>query len=400
MSQGRPYQHPINPTSSPFNAIGDGVVDDTVAIQRVMDVGHPAYFPPGTFKTTFGSADHEGPFFGAGQVQDLEGLRGKYFSAVKSRPSSLGDYDSGVINAFSGDLRKVQFAIEHRITGAGTLGIPSGAYLYTPETAAFFEQFYIGPGAGYNGSHTTAANRTGGAYRYRGIRNSSVGDGIGDVTIGFADGVDPDATGPLGYLANSAVSHRGGTNTAGAHGVYLQVEEVNHNDGGYDVSSLHFNARSNRTNDDGVLGTWWGGFLSESEGSKRINSGYALSGLHRVGYDAVRGDTLASFAQKEDDKFALLASSSGGYLYTTDLGDTYLSASASGGKHVYFVVNGGTAFYISDTNIAAPLGGIYIKQGMTAPGAIAGLSVLYVDTADGLLKRKKADGSVKIVTET
>jgi len=35
-----------------FSALGDGVTDDTVAIQAALNSGHPVYLPEGTYKTT------------------------------------------------------------------------------------------------------------------------------------------------------------------------------------------------------------------------------------------------------------------------------------------------------------------------------------------------------------
>lgn len=39
-------------TSSEFNAVGDGIADDTAAIQAAINDGRPVYFPPGVYKTT------------------------------------------------------------------------------------------------------------------------------------------------------------------------------------------------------------------------------------------------------------------------------------------------------------------------------------------------------------
>ncbi|MGI9152730.1 MAG: hypothetical protein ACR2IY_02490, partial [Rubrivivax sp.] len=59
-------------------------------------------------------------------------------------------------------------------------------------------------------------------------------------------------------------------------------------------------------------------------------------------------------------------------------------------------VRGGTAYFEAFAN-----GALGIADGITAPAAVAGLALLYVDTADGDLKVRFGDGTIKtIVVDT
>lgn len=51
---------------------------------------------------------------------------------------------------------------------------------------------------------------------------------------------------------------------------------------------------------------------------------------------------------------------------------------------------------ISEDNLN--LNQIEIKQGITAPAAKDGKAIIYIDAADGNLKIKKEDGTIKIFT--
>lgn len=73
---------------------------------------------------------------------------------------------------------------------------------------------------------------------------------------------------------------------------------------------------------------------------------------------------------------------------------------AAGGVEVGRMINGITLFGTSTTTNAASgdvrmTGGLWIGDGITAPTAQTGFAVIYVDSADGDLKVKFADGVTK-----
>ncbi len=57
--------------------------------------------------------------------------------------------------------------------------------------------------------------------------------------------------------------------------------------------------------------------------------------------------------------------------------------------------NGVSKFIVSNSGYAYALGGLAITDGVTAPSAVSGYAVIYVDTSDGDLKVKFADGVTK-----
>jgi hypothetical protein len=79
---------------------------------------------------------------------------------------------------------------------------------------------------------------------------------------------------------------------------------------------------------------------------------------------------------------------------------------ANGGDEIGMLLGGNDRLYLMNThNMSATEididGYFYIKDGVTAPGTLAGKVSIYVDTADGDLKVKFGDGTVKtIATDT
>lgn len=75
----------------------------------------------------------------------------------------------------------------------------------------------------------------------------------------------------------------------------------------------------------------------------------------------------------------------------TDTALLFLDASADA------LVMGGTTASNSKLTLAGAKGALAINDGITAPGTSAGFAQIYVDTADGDLKVKFGDGTVKVL---
>jgi hypothetical protein len=96
----------------------------------------------------------------------------------------------------------------------------------------------------------------------------------------------------------------------------------------------------------------------------------------------------ASGAAAAKDKYATGNSNQ----YILRSGTTLRVGSSDGNVEALPVSTGG--FHVAD-------GYLGIKDGITAPSAVSGMAVIYVDTADGDLKVKFADGTVKtLATDT
>ena len=76
------------------------------------------------------------------------------------------------------------------------------------------------------------------------------------------------------------------------------------------------------------------------------------------------------------------------------------SAADFAGADPPLIVDGATGAVYSITD-AGKVVAAALKDGVTAPGTVSGIAQLYVDVADGDLKIKFGDGTVKtIVTDT
>lgn len=65
------YSPPATINVKDFGAIGDGMIDDTVAMQLAHNTGKLVYYPPGTYKFTTLTAIPSGGIAGAGQTQTV-----------------------------------------------------------------------------------------------------------------------------------------------------------------------------------------------------------------------------------------------------------------------------------------------------------------------------------------
>lgn len=286
------------------------------------------------------SSNFEGP----GQIQTADGnRRGKFFSAIKAAPSSFGN-EGSIDTAFNGDLSHSIFQIEHRITGAATLGQPTTGYVYTPEAYPMRLQVYNSSGwnqstAG-NGGRTAAAAISVKADQY------GQGDFMAFRAAGFVAGTK---VGSTNFLANPAVSLFAGQVDAGADGVYLNPRETDLNDNGFDAAGIGDVVNLNRSNETGAKSVFWSAYRVQSIGTKAVDNIISATGKAQVGLDLAMsgldfGTNKAAISLKTDDRiyFNNAAVSSGSLdadCRTTVFNGDYITHSTGTGG--FIIVSGG-----------------------------------------------------------
>ncbi len=321
-------------------AIGDGVSADG-AFVSAADAAFPAVeLPEGkTFRFSGQASSLSSRYSGGGVILDDSGKRGRFFSQSKSRPA-VGNHNS-VLTAFDGDFSDVPFPVEHRITGAATLGQPTTGYLYTPETTPHYT--YLFNSSGHNESTTGNGGRTGAtAYRTT-VFHSGQGDAVAYNASVFVTGQKPGASGPTGWLANPAGVLLNGEVTAGSDGVYLNNLEINLKGQTYDVAGVGCVFNFLRNNATGALGAGWDGIRFQSSGTQPVDAGlrFVGNGGFRVGVNFVEmvSADSAAIAMAAGQRIYLDAENpGGGNLFDVTLNDTWIGAPTPGGG-ITFVAN-------------------------------------------------------------
>lgn len=308
-----------------FGAIGDGVTDDTAAVTARNVAGMRTYVPDGTYLTTIAHTAIAGVFFGPGQIITSDtNRRGPYVSQVTSAPSTTNALTS-VQTAFNGDYTKAQFLVEHRITGAATLGQPASGYRYVPEAYPFVGYLYNT--SGWNQSTSVNDGRTGAAFFRIKVDNYGQGDAAAYNASVFVSGARSGAT---SFLANPAGSIVNGDISAGQAGVYLNPFEVALSDGGYDVSGVGWVVNTTRTVATAALGVIWAAYLSQSKGAEAIDAHFAGSGKATIGVDfaaSTFGTDKVAVAMQANDRIYLASTNvhvTKWSRYTTP-GDTWIT---------------------------------------------------------------------------
>ena len=375
-----------------FGAVGDGVADDTAAITAADADTGKKFVPRGTYDTALAAGNLDGPYFGEGQIRDTSNsLRAPWFSAIKAAPSSFGDAAS-VSTAFNGDLSKNQIAMEHRITGAATLGQPTTGYVYRPEVMPIFGYLYNE--SGHNESTSGNGGRTGVAFQRVMVFQAGQGDAVAYNASAFVTGAKPGAT---SFLANPAAVLFNGDMTAGSAGVYLNPFELSLNDGGFDAACVGLVVNQSRTVGTGALGAYWSGLRVQSLGAQALDQFAGAVGKFKNGLDFAAssmdfGANQAAISLKQNQRIYFNNASANDVFSTVYNGDYigYSSASSSlnfvaGGAAVLqltagqvtvatarFLANGavtlsGLGNYADDAAAAAasvPISGIYRNGGI------------------------------------
>lgn len=319
-------QTKLLPNVKDFGAVGDGVANDTAAITTANAAVGAKGVPAGVFVTTLAATDLDGPYFGFGQIKTGANKRAPFFSAIKAAPASFGAHD-GIDTAFNGDVSKSQFQVEHRITGAATLGQPSSGYVYTPE--AYPHYTWLFNSSGFNNATGSNDGRTAACAHRVHVQNAGQGDCVAFNATGVVSGT---RAGSTSFLANPAVSLFNGDVFGATDGVYLNPGEFSLSDLGFDVAGIGWVVNLNRSVATGAKGAFWSGFRVQSTGSADVNSAFSAGGKFDVGLDfsAITTDaSKAAVALKGDDRIYLNSSSSNGF-FATALGSVYFGYRSTG----------------------------------------------------------------------
>lgn len=233
-----------------------------------------------TSSTISNGANLTSTYWGPKQVTTADGnKRGKFFSQVSSAPASLGNHNS-IDTAFNGDLSKSHFQIEHRITGAATLGQPTTGYYYVPEASASYT--YLFNSSGWNQSTSGNDGRTAATAHRVVVANLGQGDCMAFNGAGFVSGTKAGST---HFLANPAVGLFAGNCSSGSDGVYLNPYETILSDNGYDVAAIGIVNNFNRTNATGAKSVFWGGYRAQNIGTQNCDNVVSATGKWKVGVD-------------------------------------------------------------------------------------------------------------------
>lgn len=323
------------------------VEDYDTANEADADVAAPTLLVPADVASTvpYGAA-LKSNYWGFGQIKTGDGnKRGKWFSHINRRPTAIGNQDS-IETAFNGDWSKSHFAIEHRVTGTGTLGTPTTGYYFTNEASAVFTTMESTSGHnqqldGNDGRTSSVAFRTI-------VRNYGQGDCMAYNASGFVAGAD--LPGGTHWLAQPAVGLFAGDIAAGANHRYLNPREIICHDNGFDVACVGDVINMNRSNGTASQGEYWSGYRAQSVGPVKVDNIMSAVGLFRAGIDLSMsfldfGPTKCAISLKANDRIYGGNYSANGQ-YTTVFNGNYLEYSSYiGGWN--FVVAGGSCLQIN-----------------------------------------------------
>jgi len=347
---------------------GNGTADNSTTVLAADAAATLVTVPAGVYNcTTVAATALDGPYNGYGQIKDSAGnKRGKFFAAIKAVPSALGNYNS-VDTAFNGDLAKCQFPVEHRITGAATLGQPSSGYTYTPEAYPYFTYLYNS--SGWNQSTSGNDGRTAAiAFRTK-VDNYGQGDCAAYNATAFVTGTK---TGSTNFLANPAVSLFNGDMTAGADGVYLNPYETILTDNGFDVAAIGIVNNFDRTVVTGAKSAVWMGYRAQNSGSATCDAIFSSTGKWVTGLDFAMssldfGANKAAISLKGNDRIYLnnAASASGNLVAdwrtTAFNGDYIVYSSALSAMN--FVIAGNSKLQISASQVTVASSPLAVNTG-------------------------------------
>jgi hypothetical protein len=170
---------------------------------------------------------------------------------ISTAPARVVSPDS-ITAAFSGDWSHGD-GEGYKISG-DALGRPRGGYLVESEAAWKF--VYITNTSGWNQALDGNDGRTAAV----GLDFKLDNLGQGDVIPFFAQCFVPSTrSGATNYLASPECGIIGGGMFAGANGVYLDADEINCDDHGFDAACAGMVRNFRRTNDKGLISAWWVG---------------------------------------------------------------------------------------------------------------------------------------------
>lgn len=380
------------PSLYSYGATGNGTTNDTAAVSAADAVAGKDYSPKGVFKTTLASTALKGPFWGEGQIKDAaNNLRAPFFSAISSRPAALGNLNS-IETAFNGDVSNIQFPIEHRISGASTLGQPLSGYLYTNE--AYPVLGYLINQSGWNQSTSGNGGRTAAAFSRVKVDNYGQGDCVAYNATAFVASAKAGAT---HFLANPAISLFNGDMNAGISGAYLNPYEIHLSDGGFDVACVGHVMNFNRTNATGALSCWWGGVRVQSVGSAAVNNILSATGKFNTGIDLSMsfldfGSNKAAISLKQGDRIYFNNAASDD-VFTTSFNGDYITYS-SGINALNFVVAGTSILQVGSAQLTSTVTTVVPNLRVNAATIASGAGQLAFGTTTATTATAGASGTV------
>jgi hypothetical protein len=287
------------------------------------------------------------------QAKTVTGSRPPYFAEIGTVPSSFGVHTS-VTTAFNGDLSKLLFPIEHRVTGSATLREPTTGYVYTEEAAAVY--LYSYNSSGYNHETATNVGRTGATPIRVKVYQAGQGDHFAFNASCFGTSTK---SGSTKFLANPAIGIINGDLTAGVDGLYLNPLEFDLQDGGFDAAAFGVVLRMDRNNSTGAKSAVWGGVRVQSTGSASVDNIISATGKHLVGIDLSMsgldlGSNAAAVSLKSGQRiyFNNAATASGATdadWRTTVFNGDYIAHTTSGFTGLNVVQNGQSRIQVGST---------------------------------------------------
>jgi hypothetical protein len=345
----------FKPSLKYYDGVGDGITDDSAAVQTALnDSSKTISAPEGDYITQIAANSLTKKIFGQGRIKTVDGnYRAPLFSNIQAPPQSVGNQDS-IQTAFNGDLSKCQLAIEHRISGDATLGQPTTGYLFTPETAAIYGYLYNT--SGHNQASNSNIGRTAATFLRVKADNYGQGDCMAFNASAFVSGAKPNAT---SFLANPAASIMAGDVQAGSNGVYLNPFEIAMQDNGFDVAGIGFVVNSRRTNETGALDSVWMGFRSQSVGTANIDAHLSCSGKAKIGLDLVGSvftSDKAAIAMKAGDRIYFNSTNplTSKYPDGVIFGNSYIDYD-TGISGVRVVAGGVASLQVSSSGVVSPV---------------------------------------------
>lgn len=376
-----------------FGAICDGVTDDTIAVGNALAAGL-ASTPPGAIcKVSTAANALSGRIAGFGQIKDgSNSFRGSFFSSVSANQAYTASNEDSIDTAFNqgGSFAKVQFPVEHRITGAATLTQPTTGYVYSPW--AYPHYTYLFNSSGWNQATAGNDGRTAAAAYRTVVANFGQGDAVAYNCNGVVAGSRAGAT---NFLANPNVTCINGGLFAGSDGVFINASEIDLDDQGHDAAGIGLVNNLKRTNNTGALGVTWGFYSGQSIGSKAVDFGIRFTGPIVTALDF----TLATFSASQiaaalpgNSRIYWNATSSG--TFTVAPGAVYTNWNSSASGLDFVVANNSPSLRLAA--VATPVNFIQVQGRETAVSPI--ISAQGADTNLGMILTAKGTGAISFRT--
>ena len=313
------------PQGAWFGADPSAGSNDTAltAMTSLSSIVGPIALAAGVFTTTLATAAIPPLLAGPGQVDDSAARHAPIFINQTAAPSAGNP--ATILTAFDGDLSRVAFAVEKRITGSNTLGAPgAGAYTQLPETSMFYGYAYNSSGKNFD----VSSGRTGSSMIDLRFAHAGQGDyggiHVGGIVTGTHPGGATQFSGAAGIVINGDVY-------AGTDHAYLNIVEFNADDLGHDVAAIGFVFNATRTVSTAALQDVWFGSRFQSKGSAAADVAYSMTGKWNVGIDFTDATLTngAAVAMKSGQRLYLNGSSSGFIGWAQSLGTVWIDYASS-----------------------------------------------------------------------